>query len=707
MTFDRKSKYSPPSQSTRHLLYSTSHSPSHSVQSPTTTLTLTHDSPSPASTSPSFPRHLYHHPPFASKPPFPIIALALSPPTNGPSHVRTLALAARGELKIVELHHHHQNLQERQALKLNAFGVADLTWGYSATQNTLLGGSNNGSILGWDQSSAGKLRRWDHAHGRAINKVVVAGPAGQWIVSGGQDGFVKVWDLRDRGQQKAQLVMTTHSDPIRQLRFHPHRTAQPFNLLSLTDSGTLTHFDLRYTSTKSCVARRVAHTTPGTGLDWSDEGLIATASSEGIVKVWNFEGNNLSTTARSTIVVGRPIRYAVWRPGFPFMLAVTPSAPMSDPAVVIDQGSGSSFGSTTTSTITNTTEEVGIGGRNSELLVWDIRRERVPELVIKGRDGPASGIVWLSADAMLTSHKRAGTVVIHDLSQVQERYADTLPFQALAVCPRTGSICFSNRSDDLTAVMVNGMETNIGLPPAFEFLALNYRFQGNSFEEVCTHNAKISSQAKLPKLVEIWRSFQLWFGSSNQIRDGDEKFLTIRMRDELWSLVKNSGNVQLNFNIAASIFCLLNIEHECLYMWTSNYLKLIKRFNNLIVISCEIKKQFPTRESEEVSLRILRQNLACGACGRSLESLGRKMGRRCGGCLKSYMICSLCHRVVKGEPFRFCGPCGHGIHAACLAHLEVGQRECVSGCGHSDCLMWDGVLRMDLDKKFSQGVVLK
>ncbi|KAG0143710.1 hypothetical protein CROQUDRAFT_95944 [Cronartium quercuum f. sp. fusiforme G11] len=48
-------------------------------------------------------------PPFPSKPPFPII--------------------------------------ECQVLTLDTFGVADLTWGYSATQNTLLGGLNDGSIF--------------------------------------------------------------------------------------------------------------------------------------------------------------------------------------------------------------------------------------------------------------------------------------------------------------------------------------------------------------------------------------------------------------------------------------------------------------------------------------------------------------------------------------------------------------------------------
>jgi hypothetical protein len=51
-------------------------------------------------------------------------------------------------------------------------------------------------------------------------------------------------------------------------------------------------------------------------------------------------------------------------------------------------------------------------------------------------------MVWLSADLLLTTHKRTSAIVQHDISQSQAKYADELPSQAMAVS-KQGSLCFS------------------------------------------------------------------------------------------------------------------------------------------------------------------------------------------------------------------------------------------------------------------------
>jgi WD40 repeat protein len=197
-----------------------------------------------------------------------------------------------------------------------------------------------------------------------------------------------------------------------EIRFSPNRTANPFNLFVLTDSGTLSHFDLR--QEKSCLARRVAHASTGVGLDWLCDdynSLLASAGADGIVKIWNLNELILPSTAMRTITVGRSICGMAWRPGYSAQLVITPSSLMADleqqgysdyergPSsaissnhsddLILNKAMNANIGSSV-SDVVSESNQVG-GGRHSEILLWDIRRQYVPEMIIRGRDGPASG----------------------------------------------------------------------------------------------------------------------------------------------------------------------------------------------------------------------------------------------------------------------------------------------------------------------------
>lgn len=157
------------------------------------------------------------------------------------------------------------------------------------------------------------------------------------------------------------------------------------------------------------------------------------------------------------------------------------------------------------------------------------------------------GVVWLSPNLLLTTHKRSGAIVQHDITQTQERFADQLPNQALAISGK-GDVCFAsgscrvftsdgsavwNAEDELSsqlnlpiypftdtmhplcrlsAAVIRGMPA-MELPPAFEFLAENYIFDGSSLEAVCEHNANVSKQVGLLKTWELWMAIQLWFST--------------------------------------------------------------------------------------------------------------------------------------------------------------------------------------------------
>ncbi|KAA1080165.1 hypothetical protein PGTUg99_018385 [Puccinia graminis f. sp. tritici] len=508
------------------------------------------------------------------------------------SHAKQLvAIASRTEIRILELINHHHSLpfeaprrqqhssfspslathtrvetrpsfpsrsldssttfDDRLAIKTNSelgpsYGVSDLGWGYASTTSHLATGCTNGSIVIWDinhpitQDPIQRHRSLtlDHAHNRAINKITFAGPTGHWIASGGQDSLVKIWDVREG--PRPTMTLTTHTDPVRQLRFFPDRTVNPFDLFVLTDSGTLSHFDLR--QEKSCLTRRVAHASTGVGLDWLSDGynsMLASAGADGIVKIWNMADSILPSTAMRTLVVGRSICGMAWRPGYSTQLVITPSSVMADleqqgysdyergPSsamssnysddLMLNKGL-SATGASSVSDVVSESSHMG-GGRHSEILLWDIRRPYVPEMIIRGRDGPASGMVWLSADLLLTTHKRTSAIVQHDISQSQAKYADELPSQAMAVS-KQGSLCFSlgskktdsrfNIEEELRSAMVHSID-ELQPPRKFEFLALNYKFEYHSFERVCEHNANLCRRVGQPELWQLWMAVKLWF----------------------------------------------------------------------------------------------------------------------------------------------------------------------------------------------------
>jgi len=288
----------------------------------------------------------------------------------------------------------------------------------------------------------------------------------------------------------------------------------------------------------------VAHASTGVGLDWlSDEynSLLASAGADGIVKIWNLEESMLPSTAMRTLVVGRSISGMAWRPGYSSQLVITPSSLMADvehrsysdyergPSSAISSTHSDDFtlncalnpaaASSVSDVVTESNHPAAGGGRHSEILLWDIRRQHVPEIIIRGRDGPASGMVWLSPDLLLTTHKRTSALVQHDIGQCQARYADELPSQALAVS-KQGSLCFalggshkdshSHIEEELRASMVHSFD-DLQPPEKFEHLALNYKFEDHSFEAVCDHNADLCRQAGLLQLWQLWIAVKLWF----------------------------------------------------------------------------------------------------------------------------------------------------------------------------------------------------
>lgn len=282
-----------------------------------------------------------------------------------------------------------------------------------------------------DPSPLAEFTKFEHT--RTVNRVGFGAPGGNWLVSAAHDGLAKLWVSLPPSAYSIERALTRHptgparhssvtaicSDawrshptfPVRSqvsclmwhiscfmCRLHPNRTAEPFSLALLTDTGYLFNFDLR-NAAKGHLSRIAAHTGAGLGLDWrvasdgSGASWLASGGVDGLVKVWDM--NSPTPALLRTLNVARPVQDVVWRPGKPTELAVTTLAAVGGGVV---RTGPTVRGGTPTSTFASVAmEDPGTGdvdlaeSREGDFEIWDIRRESVPKFVVRGRDGAATG----------------------------------------------------------------------------------------------------------------------------------------------------------------------------------------------------------------------------------------------------------------------------------------------------------------------------
>lgn len=115
-------------------------------------------------------------------------------------------------------------------------------------ENTIACGLANGTItlsqIGRGANATLLNRFTDHK--RSVNSLdfVVGEPT--LLLSGSQDGLIKLWDVRTGSKPVLSTSLGTHSDPIRSCQSSPHtRVHNRITVLSAHDSGTLCKHDLR------------------------------------------------------------------------------------------------------------------------------------------------------------------------------------------------------------------------------------------------------------------------------------------------------------------------------------------------------------------------------------------------------------------------------------------------------------------------------
>ncbi|EUC63812.1 WD domain, G-beta repeat protein [Rhizoctonia solani AG-3 Rhs1AP] len=227
--------------------------------------------------------------------------------------------------------------------------IVDVEWSHQNFSNIIITAFSAGELVSWDLNKAsgakfGKDRlrtvermliRADRtirdAHIRSINCIRISPTIGSALLTASQDGYVKYWDLRSF---KPVVQIPHHGMAVRALAFSPG--LESAHALVGLETGQLLRYDLR-TSRTPMDRLPVAHSSAILSIDWQSvggantAGWAATGGMDKTVKIWDMNGQTMSTQPIHTLHTTHAVKQVAWRPGHETELAVVHLTPGISP----------------------------------------------------------------------------------------------------------------------------------------------------------------------------------------------------------------------------------------------------------------------------------------------------------------------------------------------------------------------------------------
>ena len=318
----------------------------------------------------------------------------------------------------------HENSGNASTPKRNEHLVAnDVKWSHGLFGSTIATAAATGQIIIYDINRASVEIARLHEHSRQVNKLGFNPHNGQLLLSGDQDGIVRLWDLRalanERNVATCQSVrkFTGNSNSIRDLRWSPTNGVE---FAFCTDNGTVQRWDFRHD--KNPQLRVNAHSRQCYSIDWHPDGKhLVSGGQDRNIRIWDFSSSDRKKKFICEIRAPQEVRNVRWRPA---CWSSAKHGPVkwrcSQIAASYDQ-------------------------QDPRIDIWDFRRPSIPFLSLHQYDTPASGLLWHS-ESLLWSVGSAGIFTQIDTKFVP-RTVDRRSPNTLAVSPDGQILHFSQKRE--------------------------------------------------------------------------------------------------------------------------------------------------------------------------------------------------------------------------------------------------------------------
>ncbi|KAF2168587.1 hypothetical protein M409DRAFT_53240 [Zasmidium cellare ATCC 36951] len=200
-----------------------------------------------------------------------------------------------------------------QPRQIYSIDIADVAWAKGDSNHLVAAATSSGKIIVYDLGHAGLQAAQLHEHFRQVHNVTFNPHRGSLLLSGSQDGTVRLWDLRDVKSQvttvQSKRKYSGQSDGVRDVKWSP---VEGFDFAFGTDNGDVQRWDMR--NLKSAKVRVPAHSLACNTVDWHPDGKhILSASSDKTVRVFDVSTSRPRKAAWE-IKTAFPVMNARWRP---------------------------------------------------------------------------------------------------------------------------------------------------------------------------------------------------------------------------------------------------------------------------------------------------------------------------------------------------------------------------------------------------------
>lgn len=292
-----------------------------------------------------------------------------------------LAIAGRSLLKVYSLSSKKGtfgnelfNLRSSNLKNLN-FSNNDVTWN-TVNEGILATAATNGAVVIWNlhNSTKSKIDNIFNDHKRTVNKVSFHNSDPNLVLSGSQDGCMKLFDLR---RKEASYTFVSNSESVRDVQFSPQAYSSN-HFASVQETGNVEIWDIRRTDKPE--TSFIAHDGPVFACEWhpnqESNKWLATGGRDKTIKIWDLSHRNRPLLKYNVHTIAT-VSKLKWRPTKDFHIGSC--------SLVVD----------------------------FSVYVWDIQRPYVPYAIFSTRKDVTTGFAWKNDPFVFISSCKDGTVYQH------------------------------------------------------------------------------------------------------------------------------------------------------------------------------------------------------------------------------------------------------------------------------------------------------